>query len=127
MAKIAALGTVTGCLLLLGWACFQPGWSEEPRKEPPRTTAEKTVTLTEKQLEDLVQQRVAQAMLEDRAGLDAKIVRPESWHTAVYNGVEYTIYTGPGQVMPTRLAQPPARPPATPPARDPAAPSTPSR
>jgi len=32
-------------------------------------------------------------------GLDQKILDPDNWHRAIFNGVEYTIYTGPGQIL----------------------------
>jgi hypothetical protein len=37
--------------------------------------------------------------LKDKTGLDQKILDPDNWHKAIFNGVEYTIYTGPGQIL----------------------------
>ena len=73
---------------------------------------EKTFTMTETQLEEYVQKRIAQAAAKDQGNLDQKILQPENWHTAVYSGVEYTIYTGPGQAMMTRWAKPAVAKPA---------------
>jgi len=91
--------------------------------------AEKSYTLTESQLEDFVQKRIAQALAKGDKGVEQKVMAPESWHTAIFNGVEYTIYTGPGQAMATRWAQSGTKPPAakpgesTPPAKLPEPPA----
>jgi hypothetical protein len=82
---------------------------------------EKSITLTEQQWEDLIQKRVAQALAKDQVSHE-RIVQSQNWHRAIFNGVEYTVYTGPGQVLATRWAQVPAQPkePSSSPARTPA-------
>ena len=61
--------------------------------------AEKTVTITEKQLDVLVSQRIAQSMIAEEKSLNDQIVEPRNWHTAIFDGVIYHIYTGPGQLQ----------------------------
>jgi len=82
------------------------GQEKEPKKEAPK---EKTITITESQLEAIVEQKIAQQLIDDTQTLDAKILEPQNWHYAYYRGVEYTIYTGPGQMLCTRWA-PPVKP-----------------
>ncbi len=82
-------------------------WAANAQEKEPQPE-EKTVTITKKQLEAIVEQRIARQMLEDKVTLDQRILQGQNWHTAVFNGVEYTIYTGPGQVLATRWAQTPA-------------------
>lgn len=90
------IGSV-GVAVLAGIAIV--AFSAEKEKAEP---AEKSVTITEKQLNELVERRIAQRMLEDKTTLDDRILKSENWHTAIFNGVEFTVYTGPGQVMATR-------------------------
>ena len=71
------------------------------------------ITMTKQQWEDWAQKRITAALAKEKADTsDQKIVQAENWHTAIFNGVEYTIYTGPGQVMYRRtFSPPPNRPP----------------
>ena len=69
------------------------------------------ITMSKQQWEDWGEKRIAAALAKEKADTsDQKIVQPENWHTAIFNGVEYTIYTGPGQVMYRRNLQPAAKP-----------------
>ena len=86
-------------------------WSAPPAKKAS-VSSEKTYTLTEKQLNVLVDQRMAQVMVQDGISLDKKIQESRNWHTVIYENVEYHIYTGPGQIMPMRwiiTSQPPKK------------------
>jgi len=66
-------------------------------------------------VEKLVEQRMAQRMLEETSTLDQQILDPKNWHTAIFNGVNYTIYTGPGDIAGARWAnQSPPTPPKQP-------------
>ena len=73
---------------------------------------EKTVTKTESEWERLLQERIAAALAKEKAQpvSDKQILQADNWHTAIYKGVEYTVYTGPGQVMATRLVPPKTQP-----------------
>jgi hypothetical protein len=53
----------------------------------------------------------------EKANLDQKILDPDNWHKAIFNGVEYTIYTGPGTILTKGWAPPqgPAKPALPPP------------
>ena len=98
-------------------------WAAGAQQAGPQP-AEKRVTITEKQLEELVERRIAQELLEKKVSLDQAVVQGENWHTAIYNGVEYTVYTGPGQVLATRWAAPAPKttPPPIKPEKSPATP-----
>jgi hypothetical protein len=95
------LGIVAGSARLMRELAF--GQTEEK---------EKTVTKTESEWQRLVQERIAQALAKDKAQpvSDKQILLADNWHTAIYKGVEYTVYTGPGQVMATRLVPPKTQP-----------------
>ena len=73
---------------------------------------EKSVSKTESEWERLVQERIAMALAKEKAQpvSDKQILLADNWHTAIYKGVEYTVYTGPGQVMATRLVPPKTQP-----------------
>ncbi|MGA2067215.1 MAG: hypothetical protein ABSG86_19745 [Thermoguttaceae bacterium] len=58
----------------------------------------------------------AQGTLPAAGAADQRVQDPNNWHRVVYAGMEFTVYTGPGQAMFTRLL--PQQPPA---ARQPAA------
>lgn len=60
---------------------------------------EKTYTITESQLQEIVVRRMAQELIEEQRSLDEKILDKESWHNAIFNDVKYVIYTGPGRVV----------------------------
>lgn len=36
--------------------------------------------------------------------MQKNIVNPDNWHIAIYNGIEFTIYVGPGQVISQKWA-----------------------
>jgi hypothetical protein len=59
-------------------------------------TKEKTFTVTQSQLDKYVEDRIAKAMADHKVS-DEQVLRPENWHTAIFNKAEYVIYTGPGQ------------------------------
>ncbi len=110
----ACVAILAGGWLALGVLNLAFGQATEKEKE-------KSYTLTTSQLEEYVQKRVSQALAADKTATDKKVVSPENWHTAIYEGVEYTVYTGPGQVLATRWAKPAAEPkPAAKPAAKPA-------
>ena len=44
--------------------------------------------------------------------MDQKVQDPNNWHRVVYAGMEFTVYTGPGQAMFTNRVQVPAAKPA---------------
>jgi hypothetical protein len=76
---------------------------------------EKSIPLTEKQWQALLDKRLAQEM--EKAGLkaavtDEQVREPGNWHRAIFNNWEYTVYTGPGQIQPTRWIPPPQAKPA---------------
>ena len=99
--------SLAACVALLGgsWLALNLALGQTQEKEK-----EKSYTLTASQLEEYVQKRVKQSQSADKLTADEKILYPENWHTAVYKGVEYTVYTGPGQVLATRWAKPAAEP-----------------
>jgi hypothetical protein len=99
--------SLAACLALLagGWLALNLAFGQAKDNEK-----EKTYTLTTSQLEEYVQKRVNQALATDKMTADQKILNSENWHTAIYKGVEYTVYTGPGQVLATRWAKPAAEP-----------------
>jgi hypothetical protein len=99
--------SLAACAALLGggWLALNLAFAQTQEKEK-----EKSYTLTASQLEEYVQKRVKQSQAADKLTADEKILNSENWHTAVYKGVEYTVYTGPGQVLATRWAKPAAEP-----------------
>jgi hypothetical protein len=106
------LVSLAACVALLagGWLALNLAFGQTKEKEQ-----EKAYTLTTSQLEEYVQKRVNQALAADKTATDQKTLNPENWHTAIYKGVEYTVYTGPGQVLATRWAKPAAEPKPPPP------------
>ena len=106
MKRIFVSLAACAALLAGGWLAlgvFNLAFGQTKEKE-------KTYTLTASQLEEYVQKRVNQALATDKMTADQKILNPENWHTAIYKGVEYTVYTGPGQALATRWAKPAAEP-----------------
>ena len=107
----------------------------QAQQTKPAKPAEKTVTITESQLNQLVERRIAQRMLEERTSLDQEVIKSEHWHTAIYAGVVYHVYTGPGKAMTVSWApksqpptppqtEPPTEPQVQPPTRPPTQPRT---
>lgn len=111
MKRVALLAVLVGVVA----AYVVYSIAAEPKTEAPK--AEKTVTISEQQLEEMVQRRIAKMMLDERSSLNDKILKSDNWHTAIFGNVEYTIYTGPGQVMATRWVQ--AKPASATPAAKP--------
>jgi len=101
MKRIVILAIVAAAGCGGYWAWAQQAEPEPPAEPPP---AEEKYTLTRSQLEAYVEQRIAQHALQESMSLHEKILQGENWHTAVFNGMEYTVYTGPGQVLATRPA-----------------------
>lgn len=99
MKRIVTAVAAFTAVVVGGWLALNLAFGQAKDKE-------KTYTMTESQLEEYVQKRVAQTQSKDGPDLDKKILQPENWHTAVYSGIEYTVYTGPGQVMMARWAKP---------------------
>jgi hypothetical protein len=127
MKRIFVSLAACAALLAGGWLALNLAFGQAKDNEKEK---EKTYTLTASQLEEYVQKRVNQALATDKMTADQKILNPENWHTAIYKGVEYTVYTGPGQALATRWAKPAAepKPPETPAEPKPAEPkpATPS-
>ena len=110
MKRIAVLAVVV--LPLAGYLVAK---AQHPR--PPAPAEEKKVTITESHLNRLVEQRIAKRMLEEQKSLDQTILDSKHWHTAIYEGVIYHVYTGPGNAMAVTWAQQPGseEQPQTPP------------
>ncbi|MGO8691167.1 MAG: hypothetical protein ACLQLG_16215 [Thermoguttaceae bacterium] len=88
-----AIVSVILCATLVGgvWLVRQV-WGQTTEKE-------EAVTMTKSQFEKLVEARVAEALkAKTPQDTDKVIHRAENWHTAIYNGSVFTIYTGPGVV-----------------------------
>ena len=105
MKRIGILAVVI--LLLAGL------WAVQAQQAQPPNPTEKTVTITESHLERLVEQRIAKRLLAEQKTLDQEVLDPKHWHTAIYEGVVYHVYTGPGDAMAVTWAQPPASDDAT--------------
>jgi len=88
-----------------GWLALDLAFGQTKDSEKEK---EKTYTLSTSQLEEYVQKRVNQALAAEKTTTDQKVLNAENWHTAIYKGVEYTVYTGPGQALATRWAKPAA-------------------
>lgn len=83
-------------VVLSGWGLWL---SAQETSAPAEVVSEKTVTITERQLEDIVSRRIAQTMINEDKSLDDLIMEARNWHVAVFDGVIYHIYTGPGQIQ----------------------------
>jgi len=100
--KVAAI--VVG-VFMMGWITLM-AFSQEPTT--PKPPEEKTVTITETELNQLVERRIAQQMIAEEKTLQARILEGRNWHVAIFEGTEYVIYTGPGSVVGVRPYTPPA-------------------
>ena len=92
--------------VVLGGAGIVMLVAAEPETKP------KTITVTEAQLEEIVQKRIAAVLIQEEQTLDATILDGKNWHTAVFQNpggrpVQYTIYTGPGKVVSQQWYTPP--------------------
>lgn len=84
-------------VLGISGATYLNNWGAAAEQEPQPTVA-KSITITKAELDAMVSQRMAQAMLEESRSLHAEVLQEKHWHTAIFNGVAYTIYTGPGDI-----------------------------
>ncbi len=99
-ALCVMFAVVCGCLIVWGQVEL------EAADKPAQPTVAKTVTLTKPELEALVPQRMAQAMIDGTQSVREAVLQPQHWHSAIFNGVEYTIYTGPGDIASATVAAP---------------------
>jgi len=77
-------------------------WAAETNAAEP--TVAKTITITKAELEAMVSQRMAQAMLEDTRSMHEAVLQEQNWHSAIFKGIEYTIYSGPGEIASVTVA-----------------------
>lgn len=89
MKRYFALSVVLTFVVAGLWA-----WTANAEPKGP-----KTITVTEKQLDEMVQRRHAQMVLKEERSLHEEVLQGKHWHTANFNGLVYTIYTGPGDVV----------------------------
>jgi hypothetical protein len=89
-----AIVSVIFCAAVVGgaWLAKQVAFGQATEKE-------ESVTVTKSQLERLIDTRVAQLMKGMEPVSDKMILRGDNWHTAIFEGFKYTIYTGPGQFI----------------------------
>jgi hypothetical protein len=66
--------------------------------DDPQPTVVNSITITKAELDAMVSQRMAQALIDDTHGMHEVVLQGKHWHTAIFQGIEYTIYTGPGEV-----------------------------
>ena len=97
------------CLALAGSAWLAHvvwGQNAEPK--------EKTITITKTQFEKYVAEAVAadRALRDKQVATDEQVLNPQNWHKAIFNKMEFVIYTGPGQAMMHHWVMPEAKPPA---------------
>lgn len=94
------IATFVMVFVAIGFAIWAAQAQEKDPPEPKaKVSHEKILTITETDLNRLVEQRIAQQMIADEKTLDDKILDSANWHTAIYRGQEYTIYIGPGTVV----------------------------
>ena len=74
-------------------------------------TGEKTVTITKSRFDKLVADEVAKAVAAerekaaadkstgDKVVTDDQVLKAENWHRAVFDKMEFVVYTGPGQAL----------------------------
>ncbi|MGD0898523.1 MAG: hypothetical protein ABR915_11850 [Thermoguttaceae bacterium] len=93
---VSAVAVVGGTWLVRDLAVAQPA------------PEEKTITISQSRFEALVQERIAAALAKEKEKVtDQKVLQPENWHRAIFNGMEFAVYTGPGQAIFTRWAPQP--------------------
>jgi hypothetical protein len=97
MNKVSVLLISCVAIVAGAWLTRELVFAQAPAASAASAAKEDSKTMTIKEWETLVQKRVAQVMGQPLT--DADIRNPAYWHTAVYNKVEYTVYTGPGQAM----------------------------
>ena len=69
-------------------------------------TKEKTFTITKSQLDKYVDDQISKAVAaereksqHDKPATDEQVLNPQNWHKAIFNKIEWVVYTGPGQIM----------------------------
>ncbi|MGA2032706.1 MAG: hypothetical protein ABSG68_10645 [Thermoguttaceae bacterium] len=138
MKRVYLLVVTAAAIVGGGWLVRDLAQAQAPEKAAPAET-EKGITLTKSQWQELLAKKVAEALAKEIGTppvSDKQVLERGNWHTAVYNGTEFTVYTGPGQALviadvaakraaAARAAQPPAQP-ATGPAKPFEGPSKPS-
>ncbi len=96
------------CLALAGgtWLAHVV-WGQTAEVKP----AEKTFTITQTQLDEYVAKKIEKAVAAerekaaqekpaaDRLVTDDQVLKAENWHRAVFDKMEFVVYTGPGQAM----------------------------
>ncbi len=65
-----------------------------------------TITMTQVELDAMVDHSVAAAMLKEQRTLHEEVLQSKHWHTAELDGLCYTIYTGPGDIASVQIAFP---------------------
>ena len=78
-------------------------------------TKEKTFTITQSQLDKYVADQIAKALAaenKNKPASDEQVLSPQNWHKAIFNKVEFVVYTGPGQAMFHHWVQDAVKPPA---------------
>ena len=107
-----SIGLLFSCLALVGSAWLaQAVWGKTAE------TKEKTITITKSQFDKYIAEAVAADREKtprdkDKPATDEQVLKPENWHKAIFNKVEYVIYTGPGQAMFHHWVESAAKPPA---------------
>lgn len=87
----------------------------KPEAQPPQ---EKTITVTEAQLNELVERRIAHQMIAEQKSMQERILEGRNWHVAVFEDTAFTIYTGPGTVVGVRPYSPPPKQEASTPPKE---------
>jgi len=89
-------------------------WGQTAETKP----AEKTFTITQSQLDKYVGDQVTKAVAAEREKAahdkpatdkpvtDDQVLKAENWHRAVFDKMEFVVYTGPGQAMMHHWVQP---------------------
>jgi hypothetical protein len=68
--------------------------NKEPAKE-----IKVVKTISQHELDRIIERRVAEVLLAEERSLHEEVLQAKHWHTAVFEGVKHTIYTGPGEVV----------------------------
>jgi len=100
-------GIIPGLIIVIA-ICVDTFWTWNiygQENSKPNAT-EKTITITESQLNELVEKKIAQQLINDTQSIDDKILQPGNWHYVYFRGIEYCVYTGPGQILSTKWDAP---------------------
>ena len=98
------------CLALAGSA-----WLAHVVLAQTAETKEKTITITKSQFDKYVAEAVAadrEKAGREKPATDEQVLNPQNWHKAIFNKMEFVIYTGPGQAMMHHWVAAETRPPA---------------